>query len=56
MGIGVVTEEYVKNELGINLFKVNNDIELPKRKLGYTLLKNSVPSYRVKAFVNLLKK
>ncbi len=56
MGIGVVTEEYVKDELGRTLFKVNNDIKLPKRKLGYTLLKNSVPSYRVKAFINLLKK
>ena len=56
MGIGVVTEEYVKNELGKTLFRVNNDIVLPKRKLGYTLLKNSIPSYRVRAFINLLKK
>lgn len=56
MGIGVVTEEYVKNELGKTLFRVNNDIKLPKRKLGYTLLKNSIPSYRVRAFINLLKK
>ena len=46
----------MKDELGRTLFKVNNDIKLPKRKLGYTLLKNSVPSYRVKAFINLLKK
>lgn len=56
MGIGVVTEEYVKSELGKTLFKVNNDIQLPKRKLGYTVIKNSVPTYRVKAFINLLKK
>lgn len=56
MGIGVVTEEYVKNELGNSLFKVDVDICLPKRKLGYTVLKNSVPTYRVKAFIELLKK
>lgn len=56
MGIGVVTEEYVKNELGKNLFIVNHDVCLPKRKLGYTLVKNSVPTYRVKAFINLIKK
>lgn len=56
MGIGVVTEEYVKNELGKNLFIVNHDVCLPKRKFGYTLVKNSVPTYRVKAFINLLKK
>ena len=56
MGIGVVTEEYVKDELGKNLFIVNHDVCLPKRKLGYTLVKNSVPTYRVKAFINLIKK
>ena len=56
MGIGVVTEEYVKNELGKNLFIVNHDVCLPKRKLGYTLVENSVPTYRVKAFINLIKK
>ena len=45
MGIGVVTEEYVKDELGKNLFIVNHDVCLPKRKLGYTFVKKSVPTY-----------
>lgn len=56
MGIGVVTYQYVKEELDKTLYKVDVDVELPKRKLGYTLMKNSVPSYRVKAFINLLNK
>ena len=51
MGIGVVTYQYVKEELDKTLYKVDVDVELPKRKLGYTLMKNSVPSYRVKAFI-----
>ena len=57
MGIGVVTKEYVLDDLkDKNLYEVDVDLELPKRKIGYTLLKNSVPSYRVKAFIELLKK
>lgn len=57
MGIGVVTKEYVKNDLeNKKLFSVDVNFKLPSRQLGYTLVKNSVPSYRVKAFINLLKK
>lgn len=57
MGIGVVTKEYVLSDLENGLLKqVEVPIELPCRNLGYTLVKNSVPSYRVKAFIDLLKK
>lgn len=56
MGVGVVTKEYVSEYLENNkLFPVDVDLKLPIRQLGYTLLKNSVPSYRVKAFIDLLK-
>ena len=57
MGIGVVTKEYVKSDLeNKKLFQVDVNFNLPSRQLGYTLVKNSVPSYRVKAFIDLLKK
>lgn len=57
MGIGVVTKEYVLNDLKDNcLYEVDVDFLLPSRKLGYTLPKNTIPSYRVKAFIELLKK
>ena len=57
MGIGVVTKEYVLDDLNDEkLYQVDVDFTLPSRKLGYTLPKNSVPSYRVKAFIELLKK
>lgn len=57
MGIGVVTREYVLDDLkNKNLYQVEVNLELPARQLGYTLVKNSVPSYRVKAFMELLKK
>lgn len=57
MGIGVVTREYVLNDLeNNNLYEVDVDFKLPSRKLGYTIPKNTIPSYRVKAFIELLKK
>ena len=57
MGIGVVTKEYILNDLKDNsLYEVKVDFNLPSRKLGYTIPKNTIPSYRVKAFIDLLKK
>ena len=57
MGIGVVTKEYVLEDLkNNNLYEVDVNFLLPTRKLGYTLPKNTIPSYRVKAFIELLKK
>ena len=54
MGIGVVTYEYVLDSLKKGeLYKVNVDIEIPKRKIGYVLLKKSVPSCRVRALIDL---
>ena len=56
MGIGVATREYILDDLACGkLFEVDTSIELPSREIGYTLPKNSVPSYRVKAFINILK-
>ena len=57
MGIGVVTREYVFNDLkNRSLYEVDVDFNLPCRELGYTLPKNTIPSYRVKALIDLLKK
>lgn len=57
MGIGVVTKEYVLEDLkNNNLYEVDVDFLLSTRKIGYTLPKNTIPSYRVKAFIELLKK
>ena len=57
IGIGLVTKEYVSKEL-INkeLFIVETDFLLESRILGYLIPKNSIPSFRVKAFIELLKK
>lgn len=55
MGIGVVTKEYVLNDLdNKNLYQVDVDFSLPSRKLGFFLPKNTIPSYRTKAFIDLL--
>lgn len=57
MGIGVATKEYILDDLEKqNLYEVNTSFLLPSRKIGYTLTKNSIPSYRVKAFIDILIK
>ncbi len=57
IGIGLVTKEYIVKELENNeLFIVDTDLDLESRVLGYLLPKNSIPSFRVKAFIELLKK
>lgn len=56
IGIGLVTKEYVNKELiDKELFIVDVDFSLESRTLGYLLPKNSIPSFRVKAFLELLK-
>ena len=57
MGIGVVTKEYIEKELNNNeLYKIETNISLPKRNIGYIVLDNYVPSFAVKKLIDILKK
>ena len=57
IGIGVATKEYILDDL-VNgeLYEVETSVKLLSRKIGYILPKYYVPSYRVKEFINILKK
>lgn len=56
LGIGVATREYILDDLNEKrLYEVDTPVKLPSREIGYTLPKNSVPSYRVRAFINILR-
>lgn len=56
MGIGFVTKEYVLDDIQSGKLNiVDVELDIPTRKIGYTLPKNSVPSCRVKEFIKLLK-
>ncbi len=55
-GIGIATKEFVKKELNEKeIYEITTNIKMPNRKLGYAIMKNSIPSYTVKKFIDLLK-
>ncbi len=55
-GIGLVTKEFIKDSLNKDLFIIKNNIKIPKRKLGYVIKKNSIPSFATNEFIKVLKK
>ena len=54
-GIALLTKEFIKDKLNKSLFEINTNIKIPKRKLGYAIKKNSIPSFTATKFIEILK-
>lgn len=55
-GIGYVTKEFVKDEFEKGeIYEVKIDKKIPERNLGIVTLKNSIPNFASKKFIELLK-
>lgn len=52
-GVGLLTKEFVENEIDRNLFYVEPVINIPKRKLGYVLKNDFCASFAIKEFVKM---
>ena len=52
-GVGLLTKEFVENEIGKNLFYVEPVVNIPKRKLGYVLKNDFCASFAIKEFVKM---
>lgn len=54
-GIGLLTKNFIKDKLNNSLFKIDTKLNIPKRKLGYIIKKNNIPSFATKKFIDILK-
>ena len=52
-GVGLLTKEFVEDEIGRNLFYVEPVVNIPKRKLGYVLKNDFCASFAIKEFVKM---
>ena len=52
-GVGLLTKEFVENEIDRNLFYVEPVVNIPKRKLGYVLKNDFCASFAIKEFVKM---
>ena len=56
-GIGLVTKEYIKNELKNNeLYEIKLEEKMPKRHIGIAISKNHLPNFSTKKLIELIKK
>ena len=56
-GIGLVTKEYIKNELKNNeLYEIKLEEKMPKRHIGIAISKNNLPNFSTKKLIELIKK
>lgn len=56
-GIGLVTKEYIKNELKNNeLYEIKLEEKIPKRHIGIAISKNHLPNFSTKKLIELIKK
>lgn len=53
-GIALLTKEFIKDKLNKSLYEIDIDIKIPKRKLGYAIKKNSIPSFTATKFIDIL--
>ena len=53
-GIALLTKEFIKDKLNKSLFEIKIDIKIPKRKLGYAIKNNSIPSFTASKFIEIL--
>ena len=54
MGIGFVVKEYIKEDINKNLFEIKINKTIQKRKIGYSILNNLIPTSAVKKFIDVL--
>lgn len=55
-GIGLLTKDFIQDKLDNTLFEINLPLTIPKRKLGYIIKKNTIPSFTTNKFIEILKK
>lgn len=53
-GIGLLTKEFISKELNNTLFEIKTPFTIPKRKLGYAVKNNTVPSFSTAEFIKIL--
>ena len=53
-GVALLTKEFIKDKLNKSLYEIDVDIKIPKRKLGYAIKKNSIPSFTATKFIDIL--
>ncbi|MBQ8471878.1 MAG: LysR family transcriptional regulator [Bacilli bacterium] len=53
-GIALLTKEFIKDKLDKTLFEVKTSIKIPKRKLGYAIKSNNIPSFTALKFIEIL--
>lgn len=53
-GISLLTKEFIKDDLNNTLFELKSNLKIPKRKLGYAIKQNSIPSFATKEFIKIL--
>lgn len=54
-GIGLVTKEFINNEINKNIFEIKTNLNVPTRKLGYAIKKDTYPTFSTLKFMDLLK-
>ena len=56
LGIGIVTREFIQEELNEGKFKeIKTDEYLPKREIAYAIRKNYLYNHIVEEFINTIK-
>lgn len=57
LGIGYVTEDYIKNDLKTKkLYKLNIKEKIPERYIGIALSKNNIPNFSTKKMIEIITK
>lgn len=54
-GIALVTKEFIKNKINSSLFEIKTNAKIQKRKLGYAIKSNSIPSFTAIKFTEILE-
>ena len=53
-GIALLTKEFIKDKINKSLYEIKIDVNISKRKLGYAIKKNSIPSFTSAKFIDIL--
>ena len=54
-GVALLTKEFIKKELNNTLYEIKTNIKIPKRNLGYSVKKDTIPSYATKELIKIIK-
>ena len=55
LGISVLTKEYITDKLEKTLFEIKTNKNIPKRKIGYFIKKDTYPTFTTQKFIQILK-